>query len=153
MGNLHNSNFKLKQYEPEYINICVELFFDVFTDEPFNFQITADNMTRYLTDISNSPNFKGYMYFMGKRLIGICFGAFIDYFQVNTYDIKEVAVAKDCQGSGIGGAFLNEIEKDLAKSGVKAVTLATQKTIPAFGFYKKNGYSISDNTVYMSKSL
>ena len=146
-------NFELKQYTPEHINSCAKLFFDVFTDEPFNYQLTESNMLRYLTDISNMANFRGYMYFMDGKLIGMCFGCLIDYFGTLSYDIKEVAVAKSCQGIGAGAAFFRAIEKNLTAAGVKAVTLATQKEIPAFKFYKKNGYSPSESTVYMSKQL
>lgn len=148
-----NPKFELKQYTHEYIKSCAKLFFDVFTDEPFNFQITKNNMLRYLTDISNSPNFKGYMYFNEGRLIGMCFGCVIDYFLNCTYDIKEIAVSKNFQRSGTGGAFLNAIEEDLKKFNINAVTLATQREIPAFKFYEKNGYSASESTVYMSKQL
>ena len=153
MNTANYPNFELKQYTPEHIKSCAKLFFDVFTDEPFNYQITENNMLRYLTDISNTPNFRGYMYFTEDRLIGMCFGCLIDYFTGLSYDIKEIAVAKDCQGIGAGAAFLHAIEDDLAKINVEAVTLATQKGIPAFKFYEKNGYSASGSTVYMSKRL
>lgn len=146
-------SFELKQFTPNHIQSCANLFFDVFFNEPFNYQITESNMLRYLTDISNTPNFKGYMYFMEGRLIGICFGCLIDYFAKPSYDIKEIAVAKDCQGIGAGAAFLRAVEGDLAKIDVHAVTLTTQREISAFKFYEKNGYSVSESTVYMSKIL
>jgi len=146
-------NFTLKQYTPEHIETCVSLFFDVFTSAPFNFQIPKNNMRRYLTDISNTPGFKGYLYFSGYRLVGLCFGTVLSYFQTTTYDIKEIAITKQLQGEGVGKGFLGEIEKDLDATGVKAITLSTQKTIRAFEFYEKNGFTISEQTVYMSKPL
>jgi aminoglycoside 6'-N-acetyltransferase I len=153
MSKINPQNFKLKQCKPEDIPGCVKLFFDVFASEPFNFQITEENMQRYLTDISKVPNFRGYLYFMDEKLVGMCFGVCLNYFSSDTYDIKEIAIDKELQGAGVGSLFLGAIEADLEILDIAFITLATQRELPSFKFYTKNGYAVSEGTVYMNKIL
>lgn len=140
---------------PEDIHAAVELYLGVFNEEPFCYDwLRPDNAARYFTDIENTPGSYSFLYYDNKGLLaGLCLGIIQDYFQIVTYEIKEVAVRKDAQGRGRGTRMLSEVSKHLRTQGVQALTLMTQKNIPAFSFYKKNNFSTLDSTIYMTKHI
>lgn len=133
---------------------CAALYFDLFTHDPWGYDwMTLENVCRYFTDLENTPCFLGATYAHGGRLAGFCLGVISDYFLSASFEIKEIAVARDMQGAGIGGRLLRGVEDYLAARGVQTVTLATRREMDAFSFYVRHGYEVSDGAVYMSKFL
>ena len=144
----------IKKYTPTDIDICVPVFIDVFKNEPWNYDwITNEKIYKYFNDLQNTPGFLGLLHYDIGELTGFCFGLIYDYFANNTYDIKEILVKRKYQRKGIGTAMLAEVENYLKTYDMKIITLTTQRKIPAFEFYKKNAYSVSDGSVYMYKII
>jgi len=136
------------------INRLAEIYFEIFTSSEWNYSwLTFGNTLRYLTDMYNSPKFFGYSLIIDDELNGGCFGDISDYFLHKGYYIKEVFLELKLQKKGLGRAFLTEIEADLQKKSIDNITLVTSKNIPAYGFYKKNGYVDSAETAFMLKIL
>ena len=55
--------------------------------------------------------------------------------------------------SSILGNFLQKVENLLKRKGYKNIYLETYSKAYAVNFYKKNGYKISKETVFMTKDL
>ena len=56
------------------------------------------------------------------------------------YYIDEFCIHTEKQGNGVGTIFLKEIEKAIKEIGLVQIFLQTQKSVPAYGFYQKNGF-------------
>ncbi|MDR1688669.1 MAG: GNAT family N-acetyltransferase [Clostridiales bacterium] len=145
----------IRKLEPGDIARLTEIYHKIFTSSEWNYDwLTMKNVTRYLTDMSLFPRFAGFSFFNEKgEIIGACFGDISDYFSTVQYYIKEIFVEMSLQNKGVGSKFLLEVEAYLKKRGVNNVTLYTSKTIPAYKFYRKNGYTDSSDAVFMVKPL
>jgi ribosomal protein S18 acetylase RimI-like enzyme len=144
----------ITDYSHSHMDVCVELFFNVFTAEPWNHHwLSRERIERYFTDMANTPGFAGFLYSRGRRLCGACFGMVEDYFQASQYSIKEIFIDPRLQRAGLGSKFIREIEAVLAARGVNNIALMTMKSIPAYGFYKKNGFVEVDDAVLFTKEL
>jgi GNAT superfamily N-acetyltransferase len=146
--------FMLRPYSKKYFDACAELFVAAFSAPPLSYTfLTREKTRRYLRDIVNAPGFAGFVYVLENETVAFCFGVTEDYFHAPQYDIKEFAVTPSLHGKGIGSVFLKEIENRLRGNGVTALTLQTSRAIPACSFYKKNGFSESEETVNLMKLL
>jgi len=136
------------------IPACAKIFTDVYSGPPWDYHwVTIDKADRYMRDIAASPGFCGFVYFEDDVLTGFCVGAMTDYFFGPQYEIKECAIIPDRQRNGAGSRMISLIEDRLAKAGVINIYLHTSRTIPAYGFYIKNGYLPVDDNVYFMKEL
>ena len=57
----------------------------------------------------------------------------------------------ECQGKGLGGMFLKQIDEMLLEEKVTGMFLNTEKEYPSYGFYKKNGFEQIGNLVVLAK--
>jgi len=55
--------------------------------------------------------------------------------------LRQMAVADDCQGRGLGARIVAELERELASRGVRHIHLHAR--VSAVGFYEKQGYSVT----------
>lgn len=133
---------------------AADTFIDVFGNEPWNYNwIERDNIVRYFTDLYNTPGFSGFVLRKDQDITGFCFGISSDYFVAPYYEIKEIFIKRELQGSGFGGELLTLVEEQLKEQGIFTVTLATERNIAAYEFYLKHGYIISPSFVYMCKTM
>jgi len=149
---------RLKEYESADRKSALSVYLKTFAAPPFNYDwLDKAKADEYFADIENTPKFKGYLFYDGEgaseRLVGVCLGTYEDYFQAVSYNIKEIVIAAGAQGRGAGSAFIAAMAEELKKFGVTLINITTQRTIPAFEFYKKNEFVISDDTVTMVKFL
>ncbi len=146
--------FKLSEYKHENMEECIDLFMDVFSNEPFNYDfLKRDNICRYFLHMENTPNFLGTIYLDGDKIAGFCIGFLSDYFLDVSYEINEIVIARHMQKKGIGKRLLIETEEYLRRFNVASVTLYTRTDIDAYDFYLRNSYSVVEKTVYMYKEI
>ena len=138
----------------KYLEKCIEIYLKVFNAVPFNYTwLIKETAFKYFKDTLSHPRFLGYIFYFNDELLGGCLGHIDDYFLTSQYEIKELFLKVECQSQGLGSTFLREIEDDLAKRNIGFVTLLTQSNIRAFDFYQKNEYTVSTNTVFMTKEI
>lgn len=58
---------------------------------------------------------------------------------------------REFQNKGIGSFFLSEIEKYVQTLGINHIFLQTESNVPAYEFYKKNGFFELDRHVSLVK--
>lgn len=144
----------LKSFSIEYISKSANIFYDIFTNPPWSYTwLTLEKTCEYFMNLLNEPASKTYAYFENENLIGACFGNVSSYSPMPIYEIKEIFVTSNMQNKGLGTKMLSLIEQDLKQAGITTITLYTVRGIPAFDFYKKNGYETIDTSVNMSKIL
>lgn len=54
--------------------------------------------------------------------------------------IDEFCVARGMQGQGIGSRFMKAVEAYLSENGIFRIFLQTGKDVPAYEFYRRNGF-------------
>lgn len=118
-----------------------ELFLSVFTHDPWNDDWSdTDQFDGYITDLTGNINSLAYGYFDGEKMIALSLGSIRHWYRGTEYYIDEFCVARELQGQGIGTAFLKDIERQLAENGIYAIFLQTERTVPAYWFYKNRGF-------------
>ena len=88
-----------------------------------------------------------------QSLIALSLGSIRHYWSGTVYCVDEFCVAREAQGQGIGTRFLAAVEKEAARRGAAALFLQTDRQMPAFAFYGKNGYRELGSHVSMKKTL
>ncbi|MCL2664538.1 MAG: GNAT family N-acetyltransferase [Defluviitaleaceae bacterium] len=144
----------LKHVDSSNVEICAKIYTDVFNGDDWQYDwVTLDGTLRYFSDLIATPGFVGFVFFEDGESVGCCMGCVSDYYAAPAYDIKEFCVKTNRQHSGVGTRMLAEIENFLIARAVTCVTLMTDKNIPAYNFYLKNNYSLTEANVHLHKML
>lgn len=132
--------------------IITEVFISVFTKEPWNDDWSNTNqLDMYINDLVGQGYSLTYGLFDDNELIGISLGYVKHWYSGTEYIINEFCIKTDRQGAGAGSFFIAEIEKAIKKLGIKQIFLLTDSNVPAYNFYKKNGFSEEQTTRPMVK--
>ena len=132
--------------------IITDMFISVFTKEPWNDDWSDKNqLDMYINDLVGQNYSLTYGLFDDDELIGIALGYVKHWYSGTEYIINELCIKTERQGAGAGTFFLTEIEKAIKKLGIKQIFLLTDSNVPAFKFYKKNGFTAEETTIPMVK--
>lgn len=129
------------------------LFAEVFCNEPWNDDWSdKKQLNLYIQDLMGNQNSLTLGYYIDEELIGIAMGHIRHWYSGTEYSIDEFCIRTDVQGKGIGSQFIKEIEHYLLENKIEQIFLLTEKHVPAFTFYKKNGfYQLNDNVAFVKK--
>ena len=143
---------KLKRLNIEDKEIITDVFISVFTKEPWNDDWSDKNqLDMYINDLVGQNYSLTYGLFDDDELIGIALGYVKHWYSGTEYIINELCIKTERQGAGAGTFFLAEIEKAIKELGIKQIFLLTDSNVPAFKFYKKNGFVAEETTIPMVK--
>lgn len=132
--------------------IITDIFTSVFTKEPWNDDWSNTNqLDMYINDLVGQGYSLTYGLFDDNELIGISLGYVKHWYSGTEYIINEFCIKTDRQGAGAGSFFIAEIEKAIKELGIKQIFLLTDSNVPAYNFYKKNGFSEEQTTRPMVK--
>ena len=143
---------KVKRLSINDKEIIKNLFTSVFTIAPWYDDWSDTNqLDMYINDLVGQGYSLTYGLFDDDELIGISLGYVKHWYSGTEYIIKEFCIKTDRQGSGAGSFFITEIEKAIKELGIKQIFLLTDSNVPAYNFYKKNGFSEEQTTRPMVK--
>ena len=146
--------FKLKRLSIEDKEAITNVFTSVFTKEPWNDDWSDKNqLDMYINDLVGQGYSLTYGLFDDDELIGIAMGYIKHWYSGTEYIINELCIKTDRQGKGAGSFFVTEIEKAIKGLGVKQIFLLTDSNVPAYNFYKKNGFNEEETTRPMVKKF
>ncbi len=132
--------------------IITDVFVGVFTKVPWNDDWSDKaQLDMYINDLVGQGYSLTYGLFDDNELIGISLGYVKHWYSGTEYIINEFCVKTDRQGAGAGSFFIVEIEKAIKVLGIKQIFLLTDSNVPAYNFYKKNGFSEEQTTRPMVK--
>lgn len=135
-------------------DIITELFADVFTNEPWNDDWSdRRQLDAYINDLTGQNYSLTLGFFDDRRLVAVSMGYIKHWYTGTEYCIDEFCVARHFQGRGIGSGFMKAIEEYLLKSGITHIFLQTDRSVPAYEFYKKNGFDELTGHVSFAKRL
>jgi len=129
-------------------------FRDVFTREPWNDDWSDEiQLQAYIVDLTGNRNSLTFGLFENDTIIGLSIGSVKHWFTGTEYCIDEFCVKTEEQGRGVGSCFIGLIEKELAARGIHHIFLQTNRNLPAYKFYKKNGFDEMVDHVSFSKHI
>ena len=145
---------EIKELTIEKIDIIKSFFKDIFTREPWN-DDWSDNeqLHQYITDIIGNRNSLAFGLFEGEQLLGLALGNIIHWYTGTEFFVEEFCVKTEMQGQGLGTEFLRLLEVELRVRDIKTIFLMTGKEMPAFEFYRKNGFEEIINHVSLKKDI
>lgn len=147
------SNCRFRRLDEEDLPIARELFASVFTGPPWNDDWSDPaQLNAYIQDLTRQSNSLAFGLFQGSVLVGLSMGRVKHWYTGTEYCIDELCVRTGCQGQGLGSFFLGEIERACRELGMTHIFLLTDKDVPAYGFYRKQGfYELKDNVAFAKK--
>ena len=136
----------------EHIEECVDLFIDVFTREPWNdVYDSREQVVQFFENHIANNYFVGYIMKNADEVIATSLGSKKPWIKGMEYYIDQFCVKADYQRHGIGGRFLELIEKNIHANGMNAIILNTEKGFPSEKFYLKNGFCSFEELVILAK--
>ena len=146
--------YVLKRIGVEQKESIKDLFASVFMNEPWNDDWSdPEQLDLYIMDLIEQSNCLTYGFYEEDELIGISLGFIKHWYTGTEYVIDELCIRRDKQGSGTGTHFLKEIEKAIKELGLKQIFLQTDTEVPAYKFYKKNGFTELTTHVSFAKGV
>lgn len=131
-----------------------ELFTGVFTGEPWNDDWSdSKQLDLYIEDLCGQGYSLTYGLYDEGELIGLSMGYIKHWYTGTEYIINELCIKTDRQGGGAGTFFLTQTEKAIKEMGLKQIFLLTDRDVPAYNFYKKNGYVEVSSLVPFAKYI
>lgn len=145
--------YTLKRLGPEDREAIKDVFVSVFTREPWcDDWSDAEQLDLYIRDLTGQSYSLAYGLFdSAGEMIGISLGYIKHWYTGTEYVINELCIRTDRQGAGAGTFFIREIEKAIKALGLKQIFLLTDSNVPAYAFYRKNGFAASETNVAFSK--
>ena len=143
---------KVKRLSINDKEIIKNLFTSVFTIAPWYDDWSDTNqLDMYINDLVGQGYSLTYGLFDDNEPIGISLGYVKHWYSGTEYIINEFCVKTERQGAGAGSFFIAEIEKAIKELGIKQIFLLTDSNVPAYNFYKKNGFVEEQTTRPMTK--
>ncbi len=131
-----------------------ELFAGVFTGEPWNDDWSdGEQLDLYLEDLVGQQNSLTYGLYEDGRMVGLSMGRMKHWYTGTEYYIDELCIRTDRQGTGLGTLFLQEIEHAIREDGMVQIFLQTSADVPAYQFYRKNGFQELKGHVSFQKRI
>ncbi len=143
----------IRLYQDSDLTATVDFFIRVFNAPPWNDQWTLDSASQRLIEICLAPGFRAYVGIRDGGIIAACLGRVQTWWNRKEYYIEEMLVDQDCQGEGLGTLLLQYVQQDVMSKGIQAITLITERNLPASKFYQKNGFYTADSFVLMKKKF
>ena len=146
--------YTIKRLSIEDKEIIKEVFVGVFTKEPwYDDWSDEEQLDMYINDLVGQGYSLTYGLYDDDELIGLSLGYIKHWYSGTEYIINELCVKTDRQGAGAGTFFIHAIEDAIKELGLKQIFLLTESNVPAYDFYKKNGFVQSEYNVAFSKQV
>lgn len=143
---------ELKELSIKDINEIKQLFYDIFTREPWNDDWSNENqLHEYISDLIGNRNSLSFGLYEGNELIGLSLGSVIHWCTGTEYYIFEFCIKTEKQGKGAGTTFLKLVEEHVQAKQITHIFLQTERTVPAYEFYRKNGFTEAAEHVSLYK--
>ena len=132
---------ELKELGMPNLNEVKTFFKSVFTIEPWNDDWSNENqLTEYITDLIGNKTSLTFGLFEDDKMLGLAMGRIKHWYSGTEYNIDEFCISTAKQGEGLGTYFINAIGEAVKSKGVKSLFLQTERSVPAYKFYKKNNF-------------
>ena len=130
------------------------LFKEVFEGEPWNHDWSNEKQLKeYIRENAGTYNALNYGLYKNGKMIAFSIGKINQYWEGTNYYIQWLGVSRQEQGKGTGSRFLQYIEEDIKKKGIRCFFLQTETDKQAYSFYKKLGFQEEGTPVSLYKII
>ena len=130
------------------------LFKEVFEGEPWNHDWSNEKQLKeYIRENAGTYNALNYGLYKNGKMIAFSIGKINHYWEGTNYYIQWLGVSRKEQGKGTGSRFLQYIEEDIKKKGIRCFFLQTETDKQAYSFYKKLGFQEEGTPVSLYKII
>lgn len=145
----------IKELDIKYIEEIKSSFAEIFTNDPWNDDWSDETqLHEYMMDLMGNRNSLTLGPFEDEELIGLSMGSIMHWYTGTEYNISEFCIKTRKQGQGMGTVFIKEMEEYVMKNKkVKQIFLQTERTVSAYGFYRKKGFVELKDHVSFFKQL
>lgn len=145
---------EIRELGIENIEEIKSLIFKIFTIEPWNDDWSdSTQLHEYTMDLIGNRNSLSLGLFENDELIGLSLGSIMHWYSGTEYYIFEFCIKTDNQGMGKGTEFLEKVQEYVKRKQVTHIFLQTERTVPAYDFYQKNGFKTLNDHVSLVKYL
>ena len=145
---------ELKELSINNIEEIKSLFYDIFTNEPWNDDWSdKTQLHQYITDLIGNRNSLSLGLYEENELIGLSLGSIMHWCTGTEYYIYEYCIKREIQGRGIGKKFMKMVEEYARSRCATHIFLQTERNVPAFCFYKNNGFVELQDHVSLFKNI
>lgn len=126
----------------------------IFSVEPWNDDWSdREQLRQYVQELMGNRNSLSFGLYEDGGLIGISLGRIKHWCEGTEYWIDEFGILPGKQGAGMGSAFLAGIERCLTERRIFEIVLLTDRDVPAYWFYRKNGFGEIAGNVFFAKKI
>ncbi|SNZ15610.1 Ribosomal protein S18 acetylase RimI [Terribacillus aidingensis] len=132
------------------LEVCSDIFVNVFCEEPWNEAWTPETALKYLKDYYHTPGFTGILAAENQDIIGFIFGVKRRWWSGDEFFINEMCVRSDKQSKGVGKQLMHYL---LKTTDAETISLLTDRGLPAETFYKRNGFNEIERLMFLSREV
>lgn len=130
-----------------------EFFYQVFTNEPWNDDWSdGKQLHAYILDLMGNHNSLAFGFYENDTMVGLSLGSIRHWYTGTEYYIDEFCIKTKEQGRGLGTLFLQSNETEINQKGIRHIFLQTERNMPAYQFYKRNGFIELENHISFIKN-
>lgn len=145
---------ELEEYGINNIEEIKVFFKNVFMSKPWNDDWSNENqLHQYIIDLIGNRNSLTLVLIENNKLVGLAMGNIMHWHSGTEYYIYEFCIKTEEQGRGLGTLLLKNIEEYVVQKGINHIFLQTERSVPAYEFYKKNGFYELENHISFVKKL
>lgn len=129
------------------------LIVKIFSQEPWNDNWEPAQLHHYALELINCYNALPLGLYYNGKLCGISLGRIKHWCGGTEYWIDEFGIVPELQNNGCGTAFLNQIKVLLAKEQINNIVLLTERSMQAYRFYLKNGFTELPEQTFLAANV
>ncbi len=142
--------YTIRNLKQSDLSLCAKLYVSTFNGKPWNDHWTVAAARKRLQDILDTPRFFGQVIVDGRQVIGVVLGNIERWYDRYHYNLKEMFIQPDLQGSGLGTRLMTRVRRDLLKKDVIGIYLFTSVIGGVSHFYTKNRFKKVNGMQMMS---
>jgi aminoglycoside 6'-N-acetyltransferase I len=137
----------------ENIDDCTAVYLKAYNCPPWNYHWSYEKARSYLLEYMSCKQFIGFALYDEDKVAGAVFAHSKTWWTNQQLMIDEFFVSQEKQRKGYGKTMLAHCDQYAADQQIKSIVLMTNKYMPSFMFYNKEGYTATEQYVFMFKQL
>ena len=150
---MKDKNWIIRELTEFDLDVCVELLITVYNSKPWDELWTKNTAKRYLQEFIHRKRSFGFVYVDKSTIVGALFGVERTFWSGDEVYVDEFYVHPQYQQKGVGKEMMMHLEQYCQKKELEAITLVTDKNVPAYHFYQKMNFNVSTANVFLYKNI
>ncbi len=142
---------KIRTATKNDVKEIAKLMLEEFSKPPFKEKTTINSVIKSLNFYFKIG--KVFVAIVDKNIIGVVVSKVEQWWQGPVILIEDLAIKEDFKKRGVGKNLMDKVEAYAKNNKIKAISFSTHKKSSAVKFYKKRGYKIEKNTLFMRKEI